>query len=392
MDCVQKKPLIAIACGGTGGHLYPGMAVGEELSRRECDVLLLVSQKEVDLQAVRMLPESRWAALPAVGMQGRNWGTFLSGFWKAFGHARNLFQKRRPAAVLGMGGFTSAPPVLAGKMAGAATFLHESNSVPGRANRLVAPMVNQIFVGFPSARTRLQSRTILTTGTPVRPQFQPVSAESCRVALGLAAKRPVLLVLGGSQGASAINTLILESAVALREAEPNLQILHLTGPNDLEKVRTAYDAAQVRAVVHPFLTEMDIALGAATLCVSRAGASSLAEIAAMRLPAILIPFPAAANNHQYYNARAYADANAAWLLDQTEAGKGKLGRMILQLLGDEPQRNAMANELSRWHAPHAAEKIADQMLALLKAKGLQTETASPGPQAGPEQQLKSAIA
>jgi UDP-N-acetylglucosamine--N-acetylmuramyl-(pentapeptide) pyrophosphoryl-undecaprenol N-acetylglucosamine transferase len=202
----------------------------------------------------------------------------------------------------------------------------------------------------------------------------------------------VLLVVGGSQGASGINSLMMESVLALREAEPNLQVLHLTGPNDLEKVRAAYDVARMTAVVQPFLTEMDMALGAATLCVSRAGASSLAELAAMRLPAILIPFPSAADNHQYYNARAYADANAAWLVDQTEAAKGKLARMIVQLLRDEPRRTAMADELARWHAPHAAEKIADQMLAVIKVKGLQSEAVSQSTQTTQEHQLNSAVA
>jgi UDP-N-acetylglucosamine--N-acetylmuramyl-(pentapeptide) pyrophosphoryl-undecaprenol N-acetylglucosamine transferase len=238
----------------------------------------------------------------------------------------------------------------------------------------------------------LQNRNVVSTGTPVRPQFQPASAESCRIALGLAPNRPVLLVVGGSQGASGINSLMMESVLALREAEPNLQVLHLTGPNDLEKVRAAYDVARMPAVVQPFLTEMDMALGAATLCVSRAGASSLAELAAMRLPAILIPFPSAADNHQYYNARAYADANAAWLVDQTEAAKGKLARMIVQLLRDEPRRTAMADELARWHAPHAAEKIADQILAVIKVKGLQSEAVSQSAQTPQEHQLNSAVA
>jgi UDP-N-acetylglucosamine--N-acetylmuramyl-(pentapeptide) pyrophosphoryl-undecaprenol N-acetylglucosamine transferase len=392
MNARQQHPLIAIACGGTGGHLYPGMAVADELLRRDCDALLLVSQKEVDLQAVRMLPESQWTALSAVGMQGGNWAQFTRGFLKSFRAARELFAKRRPKAVLGMGGFTSAPPVLAGKMAGAATFLHESNSIPGRANRLAAPLVNQVFVGFPSARMRLHNRNVVTTGTPVRPHFQPSNAESCRMALGLAPNRPVLLVLGGSQGATPINNLLVESLPLLRAAQPELQVLHLTGPNDLENVRSAYQNAGLSAVVQPFLTEMDMALGAATLCVSRAGASSLAELAAMRVPAILVPFPAAADNHQYYNARAYSDANAAWILDQAEARNGKLAQLILNLLHNENARTAMSNELSRWHAPHAAERIADQMLSFLKAKGTLFDADTEARSATPDGQLHSAIA
>ena len=392
MSTSRNRPLVAIACGGTGGHLYPGMAVADELGRRGCEAVLLVSRKEVDLQAVRMLPESQWTALPAVGMQGGNWLAFARGFWRSFRAAQALFARRRPQAVLGMGGFTSAPPVLAGKLARAATFLHESNSIPGRANRLVAPFVDQVFVGFPSARARLQNRNVVSTGTPVRPSFQPGNPESCRMALGLASKRPVLLVIGGSQGASPINQLVVDAIGMLHEAVPDLQFLHLTGTNDIEKVRAAYEATGATAIVQPFLTEMDMALGAATLCVSRAGASSLAELAAMRVPSILIPFPAAADNHQYYNARAYSDANAAWILDQNEAGKGKLGRLIVELLGNEGTRKAMADELTRWHAPHAAERIADQMLALLRARGFLADEHPENPARPGRHELSSAMA
>ncbi len=212
------------------------------------------------------------------------------------------------------------------------------------------------------------------------------------MALGLAPNRPVLLVIGGSQGASPINQLVTNALATLRDAAPNLQFLHLTGANDIDRVRTAYAAAHLSAVVQPFLTEMDMALGAATLCVSRAGASSLAELAAMRVPAILIPFPAAADNHQYYNARAYSDANAAWILDQNEAGTGKLAPLILKLLHNDALRSAMAEELTRWHAPHAAERIADQMLASLRAKGIWTDERVGSPPPMSRHELNSAIA
>jgi len=386
------KPLIAIACGGTGGHLFPGIAVGEVLRARNCAVTLLVSQKEVDQHATQTSPGANFLALPAVGMQGGNWAAFLRGFAQSFFAARELFRAHRPQAVLGMGGFTSAPPILAGKICGAATFLHESNSVPGRANRLLASFVDEVFVGFPSARTRLHNHHALSTGTPVRSHFQPASSESCRTALGLLRNQPVLLIVGGSQGATALNTLMLEALPSLRESAPDLQFLHLTGAADLEKVRAAYSTAGANAVVRPFLTEVDLALGAATVAVSRAGASSLAELAAMRVPSILIPYPHAANNHQYYNARAYADAGAAWLLVQSEGSQGRLTGQILELLRDANRRRAMADELARWHAPHAAEKIADHILALIKAQGFSSQEDSKTARDTESHQLNSAIA
>src|SRR5262249_47238080 len=152
---------------------------------------------------------------------------------------------------------------------------------------------------------------------------------SCRLALGLDASRPVLLVMGGSQGASGINELVTQALASLRQAAPELQYLHLTGPSDLEKVQAAYAAQKCPALVRPFLTEMELALGAATLAVSRAGGSSLAELAAMRLPAILVPYPFAADNHQYYNARALSDAGAALLLAQNTATSQTMGEAIL---------------------------------------------------------------
>jgi len=189
------------------------------------------------------------------------------------------------------------------------------------------------------------------------------------MALGLHPRRPVLLVMGGSQGARGINDLVLQALPALESAAPDLQFLHLTGMQELEQVRAGYARGKQKAIVLPFLTEMELALGAATVAISRAGASSLAELAALRLPAILIPYPAAADNHQFYNARAFVDAGAALLLEQSEATSEKLAGFILKLLQDQTAYAAMREELVRWHSPHAAEQIADKIVTRLKATG-----------------------
>jgi UDP-N-acetylglucosamine--N-acetylmuramyl-(pentapeptide) pyrophosphoryl-undecaprenol N-acetylglucosamine transferase len=362
-----SKPLVAIACGGTGGHLFPGLAVGEQLQIRGCDVTLLISPKEVDQQSVKSALGMKVATLPAVGMTRGKLGAFFVGFWKSYRAARRLFAERSPQAVLAMGGFTSAPPVLAGKAGGAATFLHESNTIPGRANRWLAHVVTQAFVGFPAAASRLHHTNVLHTGTPVRPQFEPAAPSSCRLAMGLEADRPTLLVMGGSQGASGVNDLALQALPALLRAKPGAQFIHLTGPGDVEKVQAKYAQHNAKAIVRPFLSEMELAMGAATVAVSRAGASSLAELAAMRLPAILIPYPVAADNHQYYNARAFVEAGAALMLEQHDATGEKLAPLVLSLLDDTPSHTAMAKALEQWHAPHAAELIADRMLALVEA-------------------------
>ena len=368
MPVTHAKPFIALACGGTGGHLFPGLAIGQEFLHRGCDVLLLVSPKEVDQQGVKSATGMEVATLPAVGFSRAQRLQFFEGFWKSFLAAKRIFRPRPPQVVLAMGGFMSAPPILAGKTCGAAAFLHESNTIPGKANRWLARIVDQVFIGFPSAASRLQ-QTTATTGTPVRPQFQPANPGACRTALGLHPQRPVLVVMGGSQGASGINRLVLQALPALSQALPDLQFLHLTGIQELEPVRSAYSAFKSKAVVLPFLTEMELALGAATVAISRAGASSLAELAAMQVPAILIPYPTAADNHQFYNARAFADAGAALLLEQQDASAEKLAGLVLKLLQDQALHEAIRQELLRWHSPRAAEQIVDQIVAHLKARG-----------------------
>ena len=189
------------------------------------------------------------------------------------------------------------------------------------------------------------------------------------MALALDPQRPVLLIMGGSQGVSGINGLLLQALPALVAGAPELQFLHLTGLQEVERVRAAYSLYRNKAVVLPFLTEMEMALGAATVAISRAGASSLAELAAMRLPAILIPYPVAADNHQFYNAHALSAAGAALLLDQAQANGEKLAGMLLNLLQDQAAHTAMREELVRWHSPHAAEQIVSRIVTRLKSRG-----------------------
>jgi len=365
MHPAPPKPLVAIACGGTGGHLFPGLAIAGELQRRDCDVLLLVSPKEVDQQAVRATRDLQVATLPAVALQG-NHVSFARASFASYQTAKNLFAPRPPRAVLAMGGFTSAPPVLAGRKLGAKTFLHESNSLPGRANRWLAHFVDEAFIGFPQAASRLWIQRHAITGTPVREEFAPADAASCRLALGLDPHRPTLVLTGGSQGASGLNDLVLAALPELSTRQPKLQFILLTGPNDVDKARAACPPG-LRALVLPFLTEMELALGAATLVVSRAGASSLAEIAALRVPAIVVPLPTSADDHQRLNAQAFAETGAACFLDQRKTSPAQLAALASDLIGDAAKRAQMQTALARWHQPDAAADIAER---ILRAVGL----------------------
>jgi UDP-N-acetylglucosamine--N-acetylmuramyl-(pentapeptide) pyrophosphoryl-undecaprenol N-acetylglucosamine transferase len=349
---------------------------------------LLVSPKEVDRQAMQGVSGMEVFTLPAIGLRRGGEIAFVRGFIQSYRATAKLFKLHRPLAALAMGGFTSAPPILAAKRAGARTFLHESNTIPGRANRWLSRIVHHAFVGFPTAAGRLHNRNLTVTGTPVRPCFQTRDAAACRARLGLDPARPCLLVMGGSQGASAINGLLRQSLPLLATRAPELQWFHLTGPRDAERMTQAYAELKLQAVVRPFFAEMELVLGAATAAVCRAGASSLMELAAMRVPAVLVPYPAATDNHQFHNARAFEATGAARLLEQKSATPEMLVQLLLDLIEKPAVRERTQNALAKWHAPHAAEQIAEAMLLAVGAGAGEGCRAAPPFAASPASQTQ----
>ncbi|MEI8289409.1 MAG: undecaprenyldiphospho-muramoylpentapeptide beta-N-acetylglucosaminyltransferase [Verrucomicrobiota bacterium] len=371
-----RPPYVAIACGGTGGHLFPGLAVAGELKRRGCDVAVLISPKDVDQQAVKTATGVEVFTLPAVALQNANYLPFIASFAQSLLISWKLFLRRRPDAVLAMGGFTSAPPVLAAKDSAVKIFLHESNTIPGRSNRFLSRFVDTAFIGFPEAAARLRTKNTVVTGTPVRAQFSPPATRNPQpaIALGLDPNLPTVLVVGGSQGARGLNDLILSALPMF--AGKSWQWLHLAGAKDFELVRSAYARLGLSAVVKPFLAEMDLALGAATACVSRAGASSLAEIAAMRLPSALVPLPTSADNHQFFNAAAFEKSGAAILLNQKHSRPEKVAAVLTGLMTDTVCRARIQNALAQWHAPNAPAEIAEHILAAI-VQGSRSEAKPP---------------
>ncbi len=361
----QPSARIALACGGTGGHLFPGLAVAGQLARYGCAVTLLISPKEVDQKAVAKVTGMNVVTLPAVGLTRGHAIAFTHGLVRSYRTASQVFRRSPPQIALAMGGFTSAPPILAARRLGARTFLHESNSIAGRANRWLSWVVDQAFIGFPSAAARLHCGRVTVTGTPVRPQIHARPPESCRASLGLDPARPVVLAMGGSQGARGINNVVTQALPLLARLQPGWQWIHLTGPGECDEVTRAYASHNLRAIVRPFFDTMELALGAASAAVSRSGASALAELAAMRLPAVLVPYPAATEDHQFHNARAFQESGAARLLPQRSATGEELVRMLVALVQQQDVREPMQRALAQWHTPGAASLIARTMLATI---------------------------
>ncbi len=363
MSDVSRKPVrrLVIACGGTGGHLFPGIAVAQEAKRRGWETMLLISEKQIDALAVQGHEDLRFEKVPAVAMPkvlSLKMPGFLWRVWRTRQHCRKLLVEFKADAVLGMGGFTSLPPVWAGKGLGLRTFVHESNAVPGKANKLTARFCTGVLLGleacarfFPAGKTRV-------TGTPLRTALlsKPDRAEALKF-FGLSGSKPTVLVMGGSQGARGVNRAMVEALPLL--AERGVQVLHITGPGEYEGLKTAYAASPVASAVVPFCQDMGMAYAAAEVAVSRSGASSLSELSAFGLPVILVPYPTAADDHQRRNAEVFTKAGAALAVEEAELGGGKLGELLTGLLANEAERKRLSGAMRQLAPVDAAARVCD---------------------------------
>ena len=350
-----------IACGGTGGHLFPGLAVAEELRAGGHDVLLLVSEKEIDARALGAFPGIPRETLPSIGLPSLFSPAgvkFAARLFASYRKCTELCARFRPDAVLGMGGFTSISPLAAAWRRGTPAFLHESNAIPGKANRLGARFCRKILLGFEDCTRHFPNRPVEVTGTPIRRELAanfPAKSDARR-ALGLNADRRTLLVMGGSQGAAGINKMMGEAAVDLRGLD--LQLIHLTGARDAERLRAAYATAGIAAVVLPFCDRMQEAYAASDVVVSRSGAASLTELSWFGLPAILVPYPHAAEDHQTLNARIFERAGAAKILTEKDAAGSSLAAVLTSLLLPDSSLESMAAAARSLAPRDAAKRVA----------------------------------
>jgi len=351
-----------IACGGTGGHLFPGIAVAEVLRERGHEVMLFVSEKEIDRVALSTRSEFRFEQLPTIGFPSfyspAIFG-FLRRFNESFSRCRAIYRSFQPQAVLGMGGFTSTAPILAGRLRGISTFIHESNAVPGKANRLTARLVRAVLLGFKECAPFFPRSRTEVTGTPVRTELKRLDRQVAREKLGLRSDLITMLVMGGSQGASGINQALIKSMPFLRGLP--LQIVHLSGTRDERLVADNYRRENIPAFVAAFHHRMEEVYSAADFAVARAGAASLAELALFSLPGILIPFPYAADDHQTRNAEIFVRAGGAILVKESQTSGDLLAHTIKQLLDDRQKLRRMSENSSRLAPNDAASRVVATM-------------------------------
>jgi UDP-N-acetylglucosamine--N-acetylmuramyl-(pentapeptide) pyrophosphoryl-undecaprenol N-acetylglucosamine transferase len=362
---------VVIAGGGTGGHLFPGLAVARALNTRIPDAQISFAGTSAGIEA-RVIPATEFAldVIRSAGLKGKSLvararGAALlpmSGI-----DAWRVIARRRPDVVIGVGGFSSGPVVAIAALRGIPTLVLEQNAVPGLTNRLLGSFVSRAAVTYEASLKYFGGKGFVS-GNPVRREFLEGHDDPSHDA-ALNAARVRVLVFGGSQGAHAINMALVEAAPRLAAASAVIDLVCQTGTRDFDMVREAFQRHRVEGRVERFIDAMDREMKAAGLVVSRAGATTLAEVTAAARPSILIPLPTATDDHQRHNARVLEDAGAAELLEQKDLTGERLAERIIGLAADREKRRHMSAAARQHARPRAAEDIVDAVIELHRANG-----------------------
>lgn len=357
-----------ISGGGTGGHIYPAIAIANELKALDpaTEILFVGAEGKMEMEKV---PRAGYqiVGLPVVGIKRE---LALSNLAFPFKLGRSLLKARdvvrdfKPDAAIGVGGYASGPVLLAASLRGIPTLIQEQNSYAGVTNKALARWAKRICVAYPGMDAFFPAGKIIMTGNPVRSdiQFADQQVDAGRAFFGLDPSRPTLLVIGGSQGARTLNE-SMEAGLS-RYVDAGVQVIWQTGPAFIDRARVAVSAVGSPLIkAYDFIYDMDKAYGVADAVVSRAGALSVSELCLVGRPAILVPFPMAAEDHQTKNAMALVDRNAALLVNDRNA-RTDLVTAALDLLGNAPQRQELSRAIKLFAKPNAARDIAQEVIKL----------------------------
>jgi UDP-N-acetylglucosamine--N-acetylmuramyl-(pentapeptide) pyrophosphoryl-undecaprenol N-acetylglucosamine transferase len=359
---------VVIAGGGTGGHLYPGLAVAREIVRRRPDASVSFAGTSRGLEA-RIVPREGFELdmIRSAGLKGKSIASRLRGLGLVplgLADAWRILSRRRPHVVIGVGGYSAGPVVLVAAARGTATLVLEQNAVPGLTNRLLSRWVRAAAVNFESTLSFFGGKGFVA-GNPVRAEFlQKVELRRSNFEReSPASQAPRVLVLGGSQGAHAINLAMVPAIVELRERKIRVEVVHQTGERDVAATRAGYEGAGIPARAEAFLDPVVTEMREAAVVVCRAGATTLAELAALGCPAILVPLPAT-DNHQFKNAEVLSSAGAAVVIEQRHLTASTLADALASLLGNPSRLAAMSRAMRTFAKPDAASRIVDKVLEL----------------------------
>jgi len=351
----MKLARAIIAGGGTGGHLFPGIAVAREMQRRNAKAEILFVGAERGIES-RLVPQEGFElrVLPLRGVKGEGLGTKIRSMIatvKGIFSAKRILKEFNPGVVIGVGGYASFPTVMAAILGGYPRMIMEQNSVPGLANRMVARWVDYAAITDPKTKSTFGDRGIVT-GNPIRPQFKSIGEKTHQAPY-------TVLVFGGSQGAQAINRAVRESLAHLSDWKSKIRFVHQTGEKQVEEIRKAYAEAGFASDVRAFFNDFHQQYAAADLIVSRAGATTVAEIKAAGRAAILIPLPTAADDHQTKNAQAMVDENAAVLIANSELTGERMASTIRSMLSDAGKLGSIEKNARRIAVLDAEQRIVD---------------------------------
>ena len=344
---------VIIAGGGTGGHIYPGIAIAQEFKRRNenCKIVFVGTARGLENKIV---PREGFAldliavtALKGVTISKRAKSLLM--LPKSFFAVRSLIKKHRPEVVIGVGGYASGPMVLIASLMGVPTMLAEQNAHPGFTNRTLSRFVKAAAVSFSEAKAFFGKKAEIT-GNPVRAEFFAIAPRPSSATTNI-------VITGGSQGARAINNAMVEALPLLEVQKEKISIVHQTGELDFERIKAAYDQSPMKAEVKPFIEKIVDEFANADLVISRAGATTVAELAAAGRPALMIPFPLAADDHQRKNAEAVVRAGAGKMILQSELSGERLAKELLALITDTEKLAAMSAASKKLAHPDAAAKV-----------------------------------
>ncbi len=357
---------VLIAGGGTGGHLYPGIALAEEVVTRHHANQVVFVGTERGLEA-RVVPAAGYKleTIRAQGLKGKGLVGLFKGLFAlpvAFIESIRILQRHKPDVVVGVGGYSSGPVVLAAALMGIPTAVQEQNALPGLTNKLLGRVVRVVFTAFEEARPFFPSRKVQLVGNPIRRKLMENFLRSRMVH-----DKFSLLVFGGSLGARGINQRMIDALDHLQDLKDQLHIVHQTGKNDLETVRKGYadKGFEAQAQVVEFIEDMSSAYARAELVVCRAGATTLSELTVAKKASILIPFPFATDNHQEVNAQSLVKAGAALMFRESELTGEQLAREIRRLKEDPEKRRQMEKKAGLLGRPEAAKELADVLVDLM---------------------------
>ena len=358
---------IVIAGGGTGGHLFPGIAIAEEFLKRDDQtrIIFIGTKKGIESKLLGKLGyELR--EIDIEGVKGRGGKALVRGAYQiplSMLQSGRILKQFRPHIVIGVGGYASGPAVLTAHFMHMPTAIAEQNAIPGITNRILGNFADKIFVTYAQTRTYFPQTKVILSGNPVRAAFVVERSKEKE-------KKDYwqLLIFGGSQGAEAINKSIIDILPQLQSMKNKVHVLHQTGSRQLEDINKAYEQLGIQAKVTPFIVDMAGAYADADLIICRAGATSLAEITAAGRAAILIPYPWAANDHQLKNAQALASEGAAVMIPERELSGGKLFSAIDNLLRDEQKLHQMEENSLRLSRIDAAATIVDNCIKIMAKK------------------------